>query len=156
MIFCLLTIITGCGPKEFNLSTQTPKKEFSEEVERDSIVIYVSDGTCEIEYAPVWVSAEVNDSVVFVTTKANGTGKARKDVLVVKCGASDISIDIEQGIKATHLDLPNYYPEAYLRLCQNEKFCAASLSIRIYEMHLPKRQRGNIFRCYLTCRGDKT
>ena len=103
----LLTIMTGCGPKEFNLSTQTPKKVFSEEVQTDSVVINGSDGTCELEFAPDWVAAEVKDSVVYITTKANDSGKPRKDVVVVKCGASNISLNIEQGIKATHLELPN-------------------------------------------------
>lgn len=103
----LLMITSGCGPKEFNLSTQTPKKMFSEVAQSDSIIISGSDGTCEIEYSPDWMNAEVTDSVVYITMKANDTGKIRKDVVVVKCGASNISIDVEQGIKATHLELPN-------------------------------------------------
>ncbi|MGM9868799.1 MAG: hypothetical protein ACI30R_04130 [Sodaliphilus sp.] len=45
--------------------------------------------------------------MVYITTKANDSGKIRKDVVVVRCGASNISINIEQGIKATHLELPN-------------------------------------------------
>lgn len=100
-------ILTSCGPKEFHLSTQNANRVFSEKGQTDSVVINGSDGTCKIEYAPEWLNAEVNDSVVFITLKANDTGKIRKDVVVVKCGASNIGINIEQGTKATHLELPN-------------------------------------------------
>ncbi len=102
-----ISMLTACGPKELNLTTATPNVTFDETAQTDSVIINGSDGNCEIEYAPQWVAVEVKDSVVVLKTKENTSGKVNKDVLVVKCGASNITLNLEQGIKATHLDLPN-------------------------------------------------
>lgn len=100
-------LLVACGPKEFNLSTKKSVFDLPDTAVTDSLTVNGSDGNCELDYAPAWIKAEVRDSVVTFSVQPNNTGKARKDAIVVKCGKSTISIQVNQYAKATKLELPN-------------------------------------------------
>lgn len=106
-LMVVLIVLVACGPKEFNLTSATTKVSLPDVASVDSLVVNGSDGTCEIEFAPAWVEASVVDSVVTLKAQANTTGALRQDVIIVKCGKSNISIPVSQYAKATKLDLPN-------------------------------------------------
>lgn len=106
-VSAVLVVLAACGPKEFNLSSATSKVLLPDGASVDSLVVNGSDGNCEIEFAPEWIEASVRDSVVTIKCRANTTGALREDVLVVKCGKSNISIPVSQYAKATRIDLPN-------------------------------------------------
>lgn len=98
----------SCGSKEYNLSTTTKNLSIAEEGSTEKIIIINgSDGNCEVEYCPEWIEASMADSVVSLKVKPNTLGEKREDVVVVKCGKSNISIPISQYTKATKLELPN-------------------------------------------------
>ena len=107
VLFAIGLFAASCGSKEFNLSSATKNLSFAEEGATENVVINGSDGNCEVEYCPEWVEAAVADSVVSLKVKPNTLGEKREDVLVVKCGKSNISIPISQYSKATKLELPN-------------------------------------------------
>lgn len=107
VVAAAVLMTAACGPKEFNLSTKTAKVDIPDTGATDSLVVNGSDGNCEIEFAPAWVEATVRDSVVTLKAAANTTGKTRQDVVVVKCGKSQLSVPVSQYVKATKLELPN-------------------------------------------------
>ena len=98
---------SACGTKEYNLSSQTNNLSYSEEGAQDNIVINGSDGNCELEHSPDWLTAIVSDSVVNLKVAPNVSGALRADSLVIKCGKSCISIPVSQYAKATKLELPD-------------------------------------------------
>ncbi len=105
---CMLTLLscaTSCRPKEFNLSSSVSEIVIADGAETDSVVINGSDGTCAISHAPEWVETTVADSVVTIKTQPNTGKDNRADSIVVTCGASSIIIPINQGHKATRLEI---------------------------------------------------
>lgn len=105
-VLTLLTCATSCGPKEFNLSCPVSEIFIADGAETDSVVINGSDGTCAISHTPDWVEASVVDSTVTIKAQANTGNDNRVDSIVVTCGASSISIPINQAHKATRLEIP--------------------------------------------------
>lgn len=103
----LVLMCFSCKEKTFQLSATPQTIEMEETETSDTIAIHGSDGNCELEYSPDWITCQLTDSILVFNASANEGKEAREDAIVVKCGASRISIPVSQYAKATKLELPN-------------------------------------------------
>lgn len=101
----VVTILSACKPKKFNLSSADTKINLSDEQQTKTVVVNGSDGNCEISYSPEWIKTSVSDSTVTINVSPNSDTQNRSDSIVVKCGPSHLTFLVTQGHKATRLEV---------------------------------------------------
>lgn len=101
MVYAAAMLVSCSG--EANLSCDVKTIAVDVNGTQDSLLMQGTNGSCEVVYAPEWVTVTAHDTVVNYAIEANKDSVSREGCLVVKSGDSQLSIPVVQGVKTSYM-----------------------------------------------------